>query len=97
VEAWLLGDLNAFKSRFQRGPKTRVSGNPESISEPKRIIGDILAEYNAFSEESSTSKVFYGIAECVDTIHLSKACPKGFGHFRETLKEFILPKLLKFV
>jgi hypothetical protein len=91
VEAWLLADAAAFHGCLGRGPKSGLSGEPESLPRPKEKLMSIL---DSLGENEDDVAALYGrLAEHVDVDTLAKRCPRGFGELRKALSEFIEPCL----
>ena len=42
IEAWLLYDARAIAAAYRERQQPRLPGNPESLSDPKRHLGDLI-------------------------------------------------------
>ncbi len=84
VEALLLSDVDAFQDAFGRVP-SNLPRNPEAVSDPKKALGDALAE----CREARNRETYADLARYLSLERVEKACPNSFAPFATRLRQSI--------
>jgi hypothetical protein len=86
IETWLLFDPNAIASAFREGKKPRLPGNPESLQDPKKILGEIV--WKTYRKQYLNTVHNEIIAKNLDPQFLNRARSfKIYPPFVSTLKQ----------